>query len=351
MSKVNSEYEQLVVVERMSMQPTVHSARLGDLLKTLSSAADAVAATMETREQLFAELDKVLQGLRAEHEADEKALAGLRGKEPNVRARREKVEHDLLLGVSESMEGPQQQHQQQQTAVESIEAPSNPFALQGDGSDNGDGEDELEKPQVEPLTPPPAESFTPPLPTGPDPGGDVYGDIDMVNHDNGSKFRQRDSLNPPGLPPTTTIPALYQLPTSGMDLTNPHLGPPPPPPSDPRLALPNITANPSDPRLKRMRPSSSSSEHQTSSNGAQYPSDLPISAIDSPNESSSYEGYPAPQGSAGSFDGEGGNGPKRRKSSHSSYQHHEKHEFEDFLRESGGDAMEGIDADVVGMLR
>jgi regulator of Ty1 transposition protein 103 len=126
----NEEYSKLTNPANPVPTPPVHAARLATLLKTLANAEGAVAESIKARQSLIQGLEKLLETNKANLEKEEQQRAELASKKNEVGNRKRDVEDAIMRGLSASDGGPSS----------SAEPP---------------------RPDIEELTPPPVESFTP----------------------------------------------------------------------------------------------------------------------------------------------------------------------------------------------
>lgn len=130
-----------------SNQPTpsapVYAARLNGLLKSLATAESAVEECVKARKELVDALEKLLDTNRTNLEAEEKQLAVLSERKTEIGQKKQDVERDIMRGLADQGSG----HQDAQSA--------SPVP-------------EPERPEVEALTPPPAndDDFYEPQPAG-----------------------------------------------------------------------------------------------------------------------------------------------------------------------------------------
>lgn len=148
--------------------PPVLAARLSALLKSLASADTAVVESLRARATLAEALEALLAKNRAEQEVETAQQAQLNERRAEIESRKRSVEDDIMRGLSAEeadAAGAVMADNDTNTAVGG--AALNSTSGSHDSYGNGDGE--IERPDVEPLTPPLApkvESFTPPyLPT------------------------------------------------------------------------------------------------------------------------------------------------------------------------------------------
>jgi regulator of Ty1 transposition protein 103 len=109
----------------------VYAARLNGLLKTLASAESAVAECVKAREQLVSGLEKLLDENRDALEADQKAANLLLERKTEIEDKKQQVEVAIMRAL-----GP---------------AEGNGLSAEGD---SGSPHTELDRPEMEALTPP-----------------------------------------------------------------------------------------------------------------------------------------------------------------------------------------------------
>lgn len=129
-TSANEEYVKLTNPANPVPTPPVHAARLATLLKNLASAEGAVAESIKARQALIAGLEKLLETNKTNLQKDEQQRAELASKKNEVENRKRDVEDAIMRGLES---GP--------TASTSGQEPP--------------------RPDIEELTPPPMESFTP----------------------------------------------------------------------------------------------------------------------------------------------------------------------------------------------
>jgi regulator of Ty1 transposition protein 103 len=121
--------------------PPMHAAGLAALVKKLAVAEGAVAESIKARQALVAGLEKLLEENKTKLEGEEAQVLDLKIRKEAIESRKRKVEEAILKGLSAA-----------ETNKISAAAPL-PAATTSPISQ--------ERPQVEELTPPPMESFTP----------------------------------------------------------------------------------------------------------------------------------------------------------------------------------------------
>lgn len=139
-TSANDEYEKLTSPSNPIPTPPVHAARLSALLKNLANAEGAVAESIKARQSLISGLEKMLETNRAALVEEQTQHAELATRKTAIEGRKREVEDGIMRGLSAA-----------ETAALSV----TPIP--------GSTTPELEppRPNVEELTPPPVESFTP----------------------------------------------------------------------------------------------------------------------------------------------------------------------------------------------
>lgn len=136
----NQDYEKLTNPSAAIPSPPMHAAGLAALTKKLAVAESAVAESIKARQALVEGLEKLLETNRAKLEQDEAQVADLRTRKDAIESRKREVEEAILKGLSAA----------EQNRISTAPLPvatTSPSAQ--------------DRPQVEELTPPPMESFTP----------------------------------------------------------------------------------------------------------------------------------------------------------------------------------------------
>lgn len=118
----------------------MHAASLAALVKKLAVAEGAVAESIKAREALVAGLEKLLETNKSKLEQDEAQVSDLKTRKDAIESRKREVEEAILKGLSAA-------------ETNKISAAPLPVATTSPVAQ--------ERPQVEELTPPPMESFTP----------------------------------------------------------------------------------------------------------------------------------------------------------------------------------------------
>lgn len=138
LTTANQEYEKLTNPKNAVPTAPVHAAHLATLVKNLAVAESAVADGIKARMELIAGLEKLLQSNKTKVEQEETQLADLKTRRVAIDARKREVEDAILRGLSAA----------ETTAISAAPLPGVPQVSH-------------ERPDVEELTPPPIESFTP----------------------------------------------------------------------------------------------------------------------------------------------------------------------------------------------
>ncbi|KAJ4330101.1 hypothetical protein N0V87_010299 [Didymella glomerata] len=163
----NQEYEKVTSPSYAIPSAPVHAAGLSTLVKKLAVAEGAVAESIKARHALIAGLETLLATQKHKLAADHSAAADLKTRKNAIESRKRAVEDAILQGLS---------------AIETNRISAAPLPVAPPSSATA-GVGHVDKPDVEALTPPPMESFTPvgspqppaqqPLDTVPDIGDDV----------------------------------------------------------------------------------------------------------------------------------------------------------------------------------
>ncbi|KAJ4400616.1 hypothetical protein N0V91_008553 [Didymella pomorum] len=142
----NQEYEKVSSPSYTIPSAPVHAAGLSTLVKKLAVAEGAVAESIKARQALINGLETLLATQKHKLAADHSNAADLKTRKDAIEARKRAVEDAILQGLS---------------AIETnrISAAPLPVTSPTSGFDVGNGS--TSKPDVEALTPPPMESFTP----------------------------------------------------------------------------------------------------------------------------------------------------------------------------------------------
>ncbi|KAF2265345.1 DUF618-domain-containing protein [Lojkania enalia] len=135
----NEEYAKLTSPNNTIPSPPMHAASLAALVKKLATAEGAVTESIKARQSLISGLEKLLETNRSKLASEESQAADLRSRKDAIESRKREVEDAILQGLSSA-----------ETAA--ISAAPLPMAAGGAPP---------ERPNIEELTPPPMESFTP----------------------------------------------------------------------------------------------------------------------------------------------------------------------------------------------
>jgi len=161
----DTDYDALTDPAAAPPAPPVHAARLSALLKSLGTAEKAIAETLRTRTALIAALESLVAVNRAALSDEIAQQTQAQDRRQDIEDRKRAVEDGIMRGLSAEdvdASGPVAADNESNeaaggAALNSAPASHDPY-LSGGG--------EIERPDFEPLTPPPApevESFTPPL--------------------------------------------------------------------------------------------------------------------------------------------------------------------------------------------
>lgn len=134
----NQDYEKLTNPNNAIPSPPMHAAGLAALVKKLAVAESAVADSIKARRDLVAGLEKLLETNKSKLEQEETQLGDLTTRKDAIESRKREVEDAILKGLSAA----------EQTKISTAPLP-------------GLAQVPHERPNVEELTPPPMESFTP----------------------------------------------------------------------------------------------------------------------------------------------------------------------------------------------
>lgn len=176
-SSANQEYQKQMDPEVAVPSAPVYAARLNGLLKTLANAESAVAECVKARESLVSALEKLLDENRTTLDADRKAAAELLQRKMEIEDKKQQVEIAIMRALG----------------------PAEGNGLSGEG-DSGSPHTELDRPEMEALTPPPlddepgaehleASEMAPVEPSAEQDSGNSYQSVSISS--NGSKKRRR----------------------------------------------------------------------------------------------------------------------------------------------------------------
>lgn len=136
----NQEYEKVTNPNYTIPSAPVHAAGLSTLVKKLAVAEGAVAESIKARQALIAGLEQLLATNKSKLEQDQAQIIDLKMRKDAIESRKRQVEDAILQGLS---------------AIETNRISAAPLPV---ATTSPTGQD---RPQVEELTPPPMESFTP----------------------------------------------------------------------------------------------------------------------------------------------------------------------------------------------
>ncbi|KAF4997598.1 hypothetical protein FGRMN_3737 [Fusarium graminum] len=148
-TSADQEYEKQTDPSTPVPSAPVYAARLNGLLKTLANAESAVAECVKAREGLVSGLETLLNANRAALEQEKSTAAQLTSRKTEIEEKKQQVE----IGIMRAL-GP---------------ADSNGSSGQADSSGTAP---ELDRPEIEALTPPSYESFDAPTPEALTPEGE-----------------------------------------------------------------------------------------------------------------------------------------------------------------------------------
>jgi regulator of Ty1 transposition protein 103 len=133
----NQDYEKLSNPNNAKPSPPVHAAELSALVKKLAVAESAVADGIKARQALISGLESLLAANKTKLEQENAQLVDLKTRKDAIDARKREVEQAIMKGLSAD----------DQHAISAAPLPGLPTSHS--------------RPDVEELTPPPVESFTP----------------------------------------------------------------------------------------------------------------------------------------------------------------------------------------------
>lgn len=194
----DTEYDKLTDPSKPTPTPPVHAARLSALVKSLASAEGAVSESIKARRGLIEGLEKMIENNRTALTNEEAQKETLTTRKNAMESKKRDVEDGIMRGLS---------------------ADSTPAAqgspLNGSSRANGNNltpHEDLERPHVEELTPPPPESLTP--------AGSP------TNREPESRLGQAPTPVDPGMASRTPSVPLTHFPTAGADLLSSFAMPP-----------------------------------------------------------------------------------------------------------------------------
>lgn len=141
----NQDYEKLMDPAAPVPSAPVHAARLNGLLKTLANAEGAVAESIKARKLLIESLEKLLTTNKAALEAEEAEVAELTRRKEAIDNKKRDVEDSIMRGFTASPVSGTPNQEDSTTPTEPVPEP--------------------ERPEVEALTPPAFEAFSPHSPS------------------------------------------------------------------------------------------------------------------------------------------------------------------------------------------
>jgi len=180
----NQEYEKLTSPNATVLSPPMHAAGLAALCRKLAVAEGAVAESIKARQALISGLEKILETNKSKLEQDEAQASDLTNRKDAIDSRKREVEAAILKGLS---------------AAETNKISAAPLPVVTTSPVSQD------RPQIEELTPPPMESFTPvgspqqAAAPGSEPVPDIGGDA------------MADSVSQPVSPQTAVAPDSHAL--------------------------------------------------------------------------------------------------------------------------------------------
>jgi regulator of Ty1 transposition protein 103 len=143
----NAEYDKLNDPNAQLPAPPLHAARLSALLKSLATAESSVAESVKARKALISELEKILETNRTSLSKDETTLTDLQNRRTSTETKRRDVEDNIRRTANADPDGMYNNNNNNGAGPESFIA----------------GENEMDRPEYEALTPPPVDALTPPL--------------------------------------------------------------------------------------------------------------------------------------------------------------------------------------------
>ena len=197
MTTANVEYDKLMNPNLAIPNPPVHAARLTTLLKSLANAEGAVSESIKAREALVAGLEQLLATNRATLDNEKGQHFELQSRKTSSELKKREIEDSIMRGSS---------------------APKGEASHSNGGHQELELDDDVERPQIEELTPPPQESLTPiGSPLGPEDafattttGADRIQEF-SPNHDEpppAAQFQPTNSAAQPNAPPSFAMPGL-----------------------------------------------------------------------------------------------------------------------------------------------
>ncbi|CAE6997666.1 hypothetical protein P3342_000653 [Pyrenophora teres f. teres] len=142
----NQDYEKLTNPNAAIPSPPMHAAGLAALCKKLALAEGAVAQSIQARKALITGLEQLLETNKTKLEQEEAQAADLKTRKDAIESRKRAVEEAILKGLS---------------AAEQNRISTAPLPVATTSPVAATFAPAQERPEVEELTPPPMESFTP----------------------------------------------------------------------------------------------------------------------------------------------------------------------------------------------
>ncbi|KAF2004116.1 DUF618-domain-containing protein, partial [Amniculicola lignicola CBS 123094] len=141
------EYEKLTSPAYAIPSPPMHAAGLAALVKKIATAEGATAGVIKARKELIAGLEAILHANKTKLATEEAQLSAFAARKDAIEKRKGEVENAILKGLSP----------EETNKISAIPLPISDHAV---GS-SWNAQDGPERPDIEELTPPPMESFTP----------------------------------------------------------------------------------------------------------------------------------------------------------------------------------------------
>lgn len=142
----DTEYDKLTDPTKPTPTPPVHAARLSALVKNLASAEGAVSESIKARRALIDGLEKIISNNRSALSTEETQKETLTTRKLAIESKKREVEDGIMRGLS---------------ADSTPLAHGSPHAGSRTNGNTTTLHEDLERPHVEELTPPPPESLTP----------------------------------------------------------------------------------------------------------------------------------------------------------------------------------------------
>jgi len=142
----NQDYEKLTNPNAAIPSPPMHAAGLAALCKKLALAEGAVAESIKARKALIMGLEQLLETNKTKLEQEEAQATDLKTRKDAIESRKRAVEEAILKGLSAA----------EQNKISTAPLPVATTSPVAATFPTGQG-----RPEVEELTPPPMESFTP----------------------------------------------------------------------------------------------------------------------------------------------------------------------------------------------